>query len=303
MIMLIASFGRRHKASRLSCLLAGLILLHAVLIPLRAAAEEPPLDRWPAERANDLAALQRGARIFVNYCLNCHGANQMRWNRLRDIGLEEAQIKSQLILGEQKVGEIMTVAMSPRDAKNWFGKAPPDLSVIVRARNTAEHRGTDYIYTLLRSFYRDRSTLTGWNNVVYSNIAMPNILWQRQGSRTATVTHTEWEEEKTGTDGRDPVPRQLVQVTSVYDVQGNVQVTRTTLDHGTPALAVSFVPADPRAAAAVDDDVADLVAYLNWMSEPAASTRHRIGVWVIGFLVVFLLVARWMNTVFWRGIT
>jgi len=273
----------------------------SMLLAPSTSAQEVALDRWPSALANDQAAMQRGARLFVNYCLNCHSATQMRWNRLRDIGIDEAQIKSQLIFGEQKVGDTMTIAMNAHDAKVWFGKAPPDLSVIVRARNTAEHRGTDYLYTLLRGFYRDRSTLTGWNNIVYPNIAMPNILWQRQGPRSATLTRTEWEEQASP-DGKQKASPKLVRAVSVFDASGNVQVSQTQIDHGTAGTEVAFTAVDEKAAAAFDAEAADLVAFLNWMSEPTAAARYKIGVWVMGFLVVFLLVARWLNAVFWRDI-
>ena len=287
-----------HVLSRLS---AGAALAGAVLIaPLASQAAEIKLDRWPTELAHDRVAMQRGARLFVNYCLNCHSASLMRWNRLRDIGLDEVQVKDQLIFGDQKVGDTMTVAMPARDAKNWFGKAPPDLSVIIRARNTEEHRGTDYVYTLLRSFYRDNSSLTGWNNPVYAHIAMPNILWERQGPRTATITAREWNE-KPAADGK-PALRQLVETVSVFDTQGNAEVTRKILDKGEAETQVQFVPLDPKAAAATDADVADLVAFLNWMSEPTAGQRYRIGVWVMGFMAIFLLVGRWLNAVFWKDI-
>jgi len=295
----LARASRVPSALRRCATIACWLLAAAQAVP--AHAEEPTLDRWPAQRADDTAALQRGAKLFVNYCLNCHSANQMRWNRLRDIGLDEAQIKSQLIFGNQKVGDTMTVTMAPRDAKAWFGKAPPDLSVIIRARNTEEHKGTDYVYTLLRSFYRDRSTLTGWNNAVYPNIAMPNILWQRQGPRVATLTRVEYEEHPAA-DGKGPTQRELMQVQSVFDADGYAQVTRRALEQGTPGTAVSFAPADPKAAAAVDDEVADLVAYLNWMSEPGAAQRYRIGVWVMGYMFIFVLFARWLNRVYWRDI-
>ncbi|HXY21141.1 MAG TPA: cytochrome c1 [Burkholderiaceae bacterium] len=279
---------------------AATVLAPIFIVP-SALAQEVSLDRWPTALANDQAAMQRGARLFVNYCLNCHSATQMRWNRLRDIGIDEAQIKSQLIFGDQKVGDTMTIAMSVHDAKVWFGKAPPDLSVIVRARNTAEHKGTDYLYTLLRGFYRDRSTLTGWNNTVYPTIAMPNILWQRQGPRSATLIRTEWEEQASA-DGKQKPASKLVRVVSAFDATGNVQVSRSEVDHGTTGTEVAFTPADEKAAAAFDGEVADLVAFLNWMSEPTAAERYKIGVWVMGFLVVFLLVARWLNAAFWRNI-
>lgn len=291
--------AKKHVGHALAFVVSS--VLGAALLPSVALAQEVKLDRWPRELASDQVALQRGARLFVNYCLNCHSASQMRWNRLRDIGIDEAQVKSQLIFGEQKVGDTMTIAMSARDAKVWFGKAPPDLSVIVRARNTAEHRGTDYLYTLLRGFYRDRSTLTGWNNTVYPNIAMPNILWQRQGPRSATLTRTELEE-RASAQGKAKPASALVQTVSVHDADGNVAVSRSEVDHGSPGMEVTFASDDPKGAAAFDSDVADLVAYLNWMSEPTAAQRYKIGVWVMGFLVVFLLVARWLNTVFWRDI-
>jgi len=293
--------GRSRGFGRGLMLLLG-ILLGPMLLVGSGLAQELALDRWPTELARDQAALQRGAKLFVNYCLNCHSASQMRWNRLRDIGIDEAQIRSQLIFGEQKVGETMTIALNAHDAKNWFGKAPPDLSVIVRARNTAEHRGTDYLYTLLRGFYRDKSTLTGWNNIVYPNIAMPNILWQRQGPRSAALTRTEWEERASTTDGKEKASSQLVRVVSVFDANGNVQVSRSDLTHGSVGMEVRFAPADEKTAAAFDADVADLVAYLNWMSEPTAAARYKTGVWVMGFLLVFLLMARWLNATFWRDI-
>jgi ubiquinol-cytochrome c reductase cytochrome c1 subunit len=284
--------------TNLVSLLAAIVLL---LDPFLACAQEPPLDKWPDERANDLAALQRGARTFVNYCLNCHGASLNRWNRLHEIGLDDQQIKAFLIFGNQRVTDAMTVSMNPRDAKTWFGKAPPDLSVIVRARNTVEHAGTDYVYTLLRGFYRDRSTLTGWNNVVYPNIAMPNIFWERQGAREASLTRIEYEQVPAA-NSIGASRQQLFQTVSQFDANGNSVVTRTELDHGGPSFAYGFKPLDPAGAAAVDAQVADLVAYLNWMSEPTANARRRIGVWAIAFLIVFIGVGRWLSAVFWRDI-
>jgi ubiquinol-cytochrome c reductase cytochrome c1 subunit len=273
----------------------------AVLACLGANAQEATLDKWPSNRATDLVALQNGARAFVNYCLNCHSASLMRWNRLSDIGLDEKQIKANLIFSDQRVTDTMTVAMNPRDAKVWFGKTPPDLSVIVRARNTVEHAGTDYIYTLLRGFYRDQSTQTGWNNVVYPNIAMPNIFWERQGPREATLTRIEYQD-VAAPDGKGASHQALMQTVSQFDANGNVAVNRTELSQGEPGMVYGFKPADPEAAKAVDSQVADLVAFLNWMSEPSAQTRRRIGVWAIAFLAVFIGVGRWLNAVFWRDI-
>ena len=127
--------------------------------------------------ASDKQSLQRGAKSFVNYCLNCHSAKYMRYNRLVDIGLTEKQIVDNLMLSGGKIGDTMEVAMNPVDAKKWFGVAPPDLSVEVRAR------GADWVYAYMRGFYRDSSTPTGWNNTVYVKTAMPHILYELQGEQ------------------------------------------------------------------------------------------------------------------------
>ena len=153
-------------------------LLAALLfVPAVALAEATyPLERAPIE-PRDLASLQAGARTFVNYCLNCHGAQYMRYNRLGDLGLTEAQIRDNLMFAAEKVGETMTVAMSVKDGKAWFGVSPPDLSVIARSR------GADWLYTYLRSFYRDEQTPSGWNNRVFANVAMPHVLWKLQAEQ------------------------------------------------------------------------------------------------------------------------
>src|SRR6185436_10312615 len=143
------------------------------------------LDRAPID-PNDHASLQRGARTFVNYCLNCHSAGYMRYNRLEDLGLTEAQIRDNLVLTGVKVGDLMKVAMDPVQAKEWFGTAPPDLTVIARSRSSHDGPGSDWLYTYLRSFYRDDARPTGWNNVIYPNVAMPHVMWQLQGVQVLT---------------------------------------------------------------------------------------------------------------------
>jgi ubiquinol-cytochrome c reductase cytochrome c1 subunit len=249
------------------------------------------MDRFPVAKTKDLAALQNGARIFANHCLNCHGANLMRWNRLQDIGLSDAQIKDFLIFGDQKVGDTMRVAADAKDGKTWFGKTPPDLSVIVRARTSFDFKGTDYLYTLLRGYYRDNSVAHGWNNVAYPNIAMPHILWEQQGPREATI------EQIAHTD------KGYVRTTSVYDAAGNVTVKTEPLSgHAKEGIEFSFKPADPVQARKFDEDVADLVAYLAFMTDPSATARTRIGVWVLVFLVFFTALAWWMNGKFWRDV-
>ena len=153
-----------------------LILILAIL-PLIALANEEKIGVTAPIDATNYASLQRGAKTFINNCLNCHGASYMRYNRLKDIGLTEAQIKDNLLFAGEKVGDTMKVAMNSKDAKKWFGVAPPDLSVEVRAR------GADWIYAYLRGFYRDSTTTTGWNNTVYPKVAMPHVLYELQGEQ------------------------------------------------------------------------------------------------------------------------
>ena len=142
------------------------------------------LDPAPIHRL-DAESLQRGARNFVNYCLNCHSAKYMRYERLKDIGLTEQQIKDNLMFGTDKIGSTMTVAMTPAEGKAWFGAVPPDLSVEARVR------GADWLYNYLLGFYRDGSTPTGWNNLVFPNVGMPHVLWTLTGPNTLVSTEFE----------------------------------------------------------------------------------------------------------------
>jgi len=158
-------------------LLAALAFVPATLL---AAEAGHPLDRAPID-PRDLVSLQAGARTFVNYCLNCHGAQFMRYNRLTDLGLTEAQIKDNLMFAADKVGETMTVALSVKDGKAWWGVPPPDLSVIARSR------GADWLYTYLRTFYRDDKTPSGWNNKTFPNVAMPHALWKLEREQDAVT--------------------------------------------------------------------------------------------------------------------
>ncbi len=158
-------------------LIISLVFLPLILIVQVAFANEGAIGVTAPIDATDYASLQRGAKTFVNNCLNCHSANYMRYNRLKDIGLTEKQIKDNLLFAGEKVGDPMKVAMNPKDAKKWFGVAPPDLSVEVRAR------GADWVYAYLRGFYRDESRPTGWNNTVYDKVAMPHVLYELQGEQ------------------------------------------------------------------------------------------------------------------------
>lgn len=159
-----------------------LAFLPCFTLSLNAIANEGAhLDKAPID-VSDHASLQRGARTFVNSCLNCHSANYMRYNRLLEIGLTEKQIKDNLLFAGDKIGETMQVTMNMTEAKKWFGVAPPDLSVEVRAR------GADWVYSYLRGFYRDDMSSTGWSNCVFDpvtcKVAMPHVLYELQGEQT-----------------------------------------------------------------------------------------------------------------------
>lgn len=223
-------------------------------------------DKAP-DKTNDVGALQNGAKLFVNYCLNCHSASFMRFNRLKDIGLTEKEIKDNLLLTTEKVGDTMKAAIDPKQAKDWFGGNPPDLTVIARSRAGHNGTGADYLYTYLRSYYADDTKATGWNNLAFPSVAMPHVLWELQGVRTPVFDEKEEHGHKV----------------SVF--KGWKQVTPGTM---TPLQ--------------YDQAMGDLVAYLQWMAEPAQNTRVRVGVWVLLFLLGLTFVAWRLNAAFWKDV-
>jgi ubiquinol-cytochrome c reductase cytochrome c1 subunit len=283
----------RRTFTRLAAALGAWLVCGATF----AASEHLTLDTWPSDRARNLASLQNGARLFANYCLGCHSASLVRWNRLQQIGLEDRQIKDFLIFGNQKVGDTMRISAAPVQQKAWFGKPPPDLSVITRARTSFDYAGTDYIYTLLRGYYRDASSPTGWNNIVYPNIGMPHIFWEVQGPRETTIEEIHaHKDEKTGHVG-------FLKTTTVYDQNGiatrNPPQASTA---GQEGVTHSFKPLDPARARQFDADAADLVAFLAFITDPSAASRVRIGVWTMIFLGLFTVVAWRLNAVYWKDV-
>ncbi|HSI55924.1 MAG TPA: cytochrome c1 [Ideonella sp.] len=229
-----------------------------------------PWDKFPMERVSDVAALQHGAKLFVNYCLNCHSAAYMRYNRMHDIGLTDDQIKKNLLFASEKVGDTMKVAMDPKQAKDWFGTTPPDLTVIARSRSGAQGSGADYLYTYLRSYYRDDTKATGWNNMAFPAVAMPHVLWELQGQQRAVFEEA-------------PDPHEHGK--TVHQFKGFEAITPGQLN-----------TADYNSA------VADLVAYLQWMGEPAQNQRFRLGVWVMIFLSVLIVFTWRLNAAFWKDV-
>ncbi len=250
-------------------ILALVSALTLVTGPALAAGGGIPWDRFPKERMTDMAALQNGAKLFANYCLNCHGAEFMRYNRLRDIGLTEAQIEQNLIFTGARVGDTMAVHFDARDAKDWFGAQPPDMSVIARSRAAAgQGSGADYLYTYMRAYYRDPNTITGWNNLAFPAVGMPHVLWELQGERRPVF------------DKRTERGHEVEVFTGRWE-----QVSPGTMS-----------PAE------YDNAVADLVAFLQWMGEPVQQFRVRLGVWVMLFLAVFTFLAWRLNAAYWKDV-
>ncbi|HQT33609.1 MAG: cytochrome c1 [Thiobacillus sp.] len=233
-----------------------LFLLAAAPVVAFAAGATVHLDKAPVN-LTDKESLQRGARVFVNYCLSCHSASVMRYSRLQDLGLNEEQIKDNLMFAAEKPGETMKVSMAKVDGKAWFGATPPDLSVISRSR------GADWLYTYLRSFYRDDSRATGWNNTVFDKVGMPHVMWNLQG-----------------------------ELAPVYKTQGGHEVIER----------LELVKPGSVTLAQYDAMVGDLVNYLVWMGEPAQVQRKQLGVIVLLFLAVFFVVAYYLKKEFWKDI-
>jgi len=170
-------------------IILSLALALGVVAGAQASGDSIAWDKAP-NKINDQAALQNGAKIFVNHCLNCHSAAFMRYNRLKDIGLTEQQIKDNLLFTTEKVGDTMKSNIDPKQAKEWFGATPPDLTVIARSRAGHNGTGADYLYTYMRTFYRDEAKATGWNNLVFPNVGMPHVLWELQASAVLCLSHT-----------------------------------------------------------------------------------------------------------------
>jgi ubiquinol-cytochrome c reductase cytochrome c1 subunit len=249
-------------------LILGFLAATGLMVGAHASSEGAMAwDKAPG-KTNDLVALQNGAKLFVNYCLSCHSAAFMRYNRLKDIGLTEQQIKDNLLFATDKVGETMKAAIDPKQAKEWFGANPPDLTVIARSRAAAgQGSGGDYLYTYLRSYYPDDTKATGWNNLTFPNVGMPHVLWELQGQRRPVF------------DVREEHGHEV----KVF--KGWEQVTPGTLS-----------PLQ------YDEAVGDLVSYLQWMGEPSQNNRVRVGVWVLIFLGVFTVIAWRLNAAYWKDV-
>ena len=266
---------------------ALVVLLFALVAPVVLAAEESVrLDAAPID-PRDVASLQAGARTFVNYCLNCHSAGMMRYHKLTEIGLTEQQIKDNLLFTAEKVGELMNVAMTRKDAKDWLGTVPPDLSVIARAR------GADWLYTYLRSFYRDRESATGWNNMVYERVAMPHVLWTLSGQQVQVERKFKNLEQAEAIARRQKSAWKIDELTPEQAGKDGerfvLKTIRTEIPGSLSQLEYDLV-------------VRDLVNFMTWMSEPNQLERKQWGYVVMLVLLVLLVLAYLLYREFWKDV-
>ena len=230
------------------------------------AAGDGGMALLPADNdVSDTASLQRGARNFMNYCSGCHSAKYVRFNRMgRDLGLTEEQLIENLMFNAEVPHDTIERTMSDEDAKRWFGKPPPDLSVTPRSR------GIDYVFNFLQAFYVDPDSPTGVDNVLLPGTSMPDVLWEMQGYQRAIFT----EHESNGDGGTELVFERFEPVT-----EGSM------------------------AAEDFQTFVRDTVNFLDYMSEPSQLKRKAIGVWVLMFLAVFLVLAYMLKKQIWKDVS
>lgn len=237
-------------------------LLFAILmvLPLAAGAVSEMNARVDVK---DTASLQRGARLFFDYCAGCHSLNYLRYGRMAaDLNLPEDLVEQYLMLAGHKIGDTINIAMSKADGERWFGVAPPDLSL------TARSRGPNWIYTYLNSFYRDESKVLGVNNLWFPDVSMPHVLWPLQG-----MPEPEYAEVMQGGE-----PQLVVTGTRVAEGAG------------------SMTPKEYQAA------TRDLTAFLAYAGEPVKAYRQSLGIKVMLFLGVFLFVAWLLKREYWKDV-
>jgi ubiquinol-cytochrome c reductase cytochrome c1 subunit len=247
---------------------AAFVLL--TLLAGAAAAKEGNGESWRAWAADtditSTASLQRGARNFVNYCLGCHSLQYVRYSQVaEDLGLTEEQVKANLMFTGERPTDYMVSAMPPADAEGWFGRAPPDLSLMARAK------GRDHIYQFLKTFYLDESRPTGVNNLALENAAMPHVLADLQGLQKGVFVL-----EKQHEAGQEKMLRRF--------------------DH------FELVSPGRLNGAEYDAFVKDIVNFLDYASEPVRAKRESLGIWVILFLLVFTGFAWALKKEIWKDV-
>ena len=261
--------------------LAALIFVALLAwLPLKAVGSESEhecgtiaCDEFEAD-LSDKASLQHGAKLFVNYCMGCHSAKYSRWERVaRDLKMPAGMVMDNLVFADQKIGSLMSIAMPADKAKVWFGAAPPDLTLVARARSS------EWVYTYLRHFYKDPSRPFGVNNKVFKDVGMPHALLDVQGLQECAPgpVHA-----ANGGIKRDPLTRAEI----LEDDCGRY----------------SLVTEGTMSPEEYDEAVYDLVNFLTYIAEPMAEDRQRIGIYVLLFLA-FLFIWVWLlNREYWKGI-
>ena len=242
-------------ASRLAVFASGLLISFSAFAAGGGATLQAGND------LSDRASLQRGAQLYMNYCAGCHSLKYMRYSRMaEDLGLAEDEVMKNLNFTGAKFGEQVQVSMPAAGGEKWFGKMPPDLSVISRVR------GSDWIYTYLKSFYLDESRPLGWNNKLFPNASMPNPLWELQG-----LQHAEF-------GPVDPA-------TGERHVEG-----------------LKVAQAGRQSAQEFDQTARDITNFLEYVGEPAALKRQSVGVWVILFLAALTFLAYLLKQEYWKDV-
>jgi ubiquinol-cytochrome c reductase cytochrome c1 subunit len=266
--------------NKLAFLLAAL-LCAGTEAALASGGADLRMEPAPVNRL-DVASLQRGARNFTNYCLNCHSAKFMRYQRLTGLGIDASMVQDNLMFATSKIGDPMIAAMTAADAKAFFGVVPPDLSV------EAHVRGTDWLYNYFLGFYRDDKSVSGWNNLVFPNVAMPHVAWQLQGA--GRLVETEYEDHEKA-------------IAAVIAVKGLAKLE--------PAKGgkwiVQTIEQDPDAPGTLTPVqyqlwVADLVNYLDYMAEPDKNKRISLGIMVLIYLGVLFAFAYALKRSYWRDL-
>jgi len=257
--------------------ITSLVLVMLFALPAAVPAAGGPGAKLDPVKIDlkDQKSLHNGARIFINYCVSCHSASFMRYSRIgQDLGIPEDLLKKQLLFAADRVGDPMMAVMPRADAKKWFGVAPPDLSLLARSR------GPNWLYTYMRSFYRDDKAPSGWNNLVFPNVAMPHVLYEWQGHQRAVYREVENNQVNKDKNGK-PVAKKTK--TLVFD--------RFELERPGTLSTRDF-----------DENMRDLVNFMVYLGEPAKLERYRIGAWVIGFLVLLLVFAYLLKREYWKDI-
>jgi len=281
----------------LACVLFALTGLMA----LPAAAAGGPEIKIVGTRASstDVESLQRGARLFVNHCLNCHSAQYMRYNRLTDLKLTPDQIKQNLMFSADKIGDTMNVAMSAKEAREWFGAVPPDLSVMARSY-TAERLGA-----YLRGFYVDSARETGWNNIISPNIGMPHVMAELQGTPTLKQTVFKADGKAIRSDQEAYARARAAFIASDTIAAFEEHVEKKDGKTETHYIVRNLVPATDglMTPQQFDAAMADLVNFMGYMAEPYRNQRVQIGIIVLLLLGLLLPAAYWLKKEYWKDVT